>query len=128
LQGRFTPHRIPNLDQSFPWTSIGMLSTIARSISRLASVRCIASSQRVCNLSASTADESLPMDEQMNPSFFKMVDYYFDKGSTVIQPKLVEEIHSRGMTKKDKENLVKGIISSMKTVDKVEEIKQLYAN
>uniref|UniRef100_A0A915ADH8 Glutamate dehydrogenase n=2 Tax=Parascaris univalens TaxID=6257 RepID=A0A915ADH8_PARUN len=99
-------------------TSIGMLSTIARSISRLASVRCIASSQRVCNLSASTADESLPMDEQMNPSFFKMVDYYFDKGSTVIQPKLVEEIHSRGMTKKDKENLVKGIISSMKTVDK----------
>ncbi|KHN73782.1 Glutamate dehydrogenase, mitochondrial [Toxocara canis] len=96
-----------------------MLSIITRNPVLIGSVRSLSVCQRVCNAASDVADQSLPMDEQMNPSFFKMVDYYFDKGSTVIQPKLAEEIKSKSMSAKDKKNFVKGIIDSMKSVDKI---------
>ncbi|CAL2040551.1 unnamed protein product [Caenorhabditis brenneri] len=93
-----------------------MLSTLARG----------ARSVAVRNYSAATLDahsqvldEQKPMEEQVNPSFYKMVDFYFDKGAEVIAPKLVEELKSNSLSQKDKKNLVTGILGAIKPVNKV---------
>ncbi|CAD5220702.1 unnamed protein product [Bursaphelenchus okinawaensis] len=79
----------------------------------------------VRNFSAATldphdqvSDAAKPMDEQLNPSFFKMVDHYFDKGAQVIEAKLVEELKSR-RDETDKKNYVRGILGAIKPVNKV---------
>ncbi|VDD95882.1 unnamed protein product [Enterobius vermicularis] len=64
-------------------------------------------------------DKMKPLDEQLDPSFFRMVEYYFDKGSTVIAPKLVDEHPSQEMSRRDKEFYVKGILTAIKPANKV---------
>lgn len=65
------------------------------------------------------ADSKLPMDEQLDPSFFQSVDYYVDKGAKVLEPKLIAEMHDPGMSSEEKRKLVKGIFGTIKPVNKV---------
>lgn len=48
-----------------------------------------------------------------------MVEYYFDKGSQIILPKLVDEIKSPQMAGTEKKNLVEGILHAIKPANKV---------
>uniref|UniRef100_A0A914I8T5 Uncharacterized protein n=1 Tax=Globodera rostochiensis TaxID=31243 RepID=A0A914I8T5_GLORO len=63
-------------------------------------------------------DSDKPMYEQMNPSFNKMVDDYFDKGAAVIESKIVESIKSRSKSLEEKTSSVKGILAAIKPVNK----------
>ena len=42
---------------------------------------------------AKLADEQLPIDEQRFPSFNQMVEHFVDKGSRIVEPKLVDEMN-----------------------------------
>uniref|UniRef100_A0A915Q5K4 glutamate dehydrogenase [NAD(P)(+)] n=1 Tax=Setaria digitata TaxID=48799 RepID=A0A915Q5K4_9BILA len=64
-------------------------------------------------------DQMKEMEEQLDPMFFKMVDYYFDKGAAVIMPKLAEEHPSREMSKEAKVKFVRGVIAMIKPASKV---------
>ncbi|VDK46053.1 unnamed protein product [Anisakis simplex] len=64
---------------------------------------------------AQLEDRQKSIEEQVNPSFFQMVDYYFDKGSAVIEPKLISE-ETGGEKKQD---LVRGILANIKPANKV---------
>ncbi|PAV72047.1 hypothetical protein WR25_27023 [Diploscapter pachys] len=101
-----------------------MLSTLARTSGRLVARRGYSSATLDAHSQASNklfkvVDDQKPMEEQINPSFFKMVGYYYDKGATAIESKLVEELKSNAMSTKDKKNFVQGILKSIKPVNKV---------
>uniref|UniRef100_A0A915JLF3 glutamate dehydrogenase [NAD(P)(+)] n=1 Tax=Romanomermis culicivorax TaxID=13658 RepID=A0A915JLF3_ROMCU len=67
---------------------------------------------------AKLADEQLPMHQQRFPSFNRMVEHYFDRGCSVIEPKLVEEMKGRISTA-EKKALVQGIMRNIKAPNKV---------
>ncbi|VDM92776.1 unnamed protein product, partial [Litomosoides sigmodontis] len=64
-------------------------------------------------------DQMKEMEEQLDPLFFKMVDYYFEKGAAVIMPKLAEEHPSREMSNEAKVKFVRGVIAMIKPASKV---------
>ncbi|CEF71642.1 Glutamate dehydrogenase, mitochondrial [Strongyloides ratti] len=64
-------------------------------------------------------DELKPMDEQVNPSFFKMTEYYFDKGASVLEPALIKEYQHASISNEQKTNYVRGILGAIKPVNKV---------
>ncbi|CAB3410087.1 unnamed protein product [Caenorhabditis bovis] len=92
-----------------------MLSTLARGCRSVA----VRNYSATLDAHGKVLDEQKPMDEQVSPSFYKMVDYYFNKGADVIAPKLVEEIKSNSLSQMDKKNLVAGILGAIKPVNKV---------
>lgn len=94
-----------------------MLSNTLARTARVVAVRSY--SAATLDAHSQVLDEQKPMEEQVNPSFYKMVDYYFDKGAEVIAPKLVEELKSNSLSQKDKKNLVTGILGAIKPVNKV---------
>lgn len=49
-----------------------------------------------------------------------MVEYYFDKGVTVIEDKLLESFKSSMHTPQQKKDLVQGILTAIKQVNKVD--------
>ncbi|TKR89397.1 hypothetical protein L596_013505 [Steinernema carpocapsae] len=101
-----------------------MLSSLVRSGARApaalrSSRRLLSTPSEVLDAHEQINDSEKPMDEQVNPSFFQMVDHYFDKGSAVIAPKLVSELKSNSMSKEDKKHLVHGILRAIKPVNKI---------
>jgi glutamate dehydrogenase (NAD(P)+) len=64
------------------------------------------------------ADEKLPMHEQRDPSFFHMVSHYYDRGSEIIESKLVEEMKGRAPNE-EKRQTVRGILKNIKRPNKV---------
>lgn len=64
-------------------------------------------------------DQMKPVEEQLDPSFFKMVAYYFDKGAAVVEPKLVDECSTMPMSNEEKKNFVRGLLASIKPANKV---------
>ncbi|KAM3723799.1 Glutamate dehydrogenase 1 [Dirofilaria immitis] len=64
-------------------------------------------------------EEMPPLDEQLDPSFFQSIDFYVDKGISLITPKLVEELNIKGMNNTEKLNYVKGILACIKPVNKI---------
>lgn len=64
------------------------------------------------------ADAQLPMHEQRFPSFFKMVEHYFDRGSSVIEQKLIDDYKGR-MTVEEKRHQVRGILRHIKPPNKL---------
>lgn len=94
-----------------------MLSRLARNGPRILGYRGYSSATLDPHDQVNDAEK--PMDEQINPSFFRMVDYYFDKGAKVIEPKLVEEYKSNSLDTKGKQQNVRGILGAIKPVNKV---------
>ena len=69
---------------------------------------------------AAAAATSVPMDEQEDPSFFKMTEYFVDRGCNVIESKLVSELRNKDLkTEEQKRHYVRGVLSNMKPCNKV---------
>jgi glutamate dehydrogenase (NAD(P)+) len=70
------------------------------------------------SIATGVPDRELPMDEQEDPSFFEMVDWFYERGSSIIEDKLVEEMTERS-TVEEKRHFVKGVLRNMKPVNKL---------
>jgi glutamate dehydrogenase (NAD(P)+) len=65
-------------------------------------------------------DANLPMDEQEDPSFFKMTEYFVNRGCTLIEDKLVENVKNKDLkTEQQRREYVRGILNNMKPCNKV---------
>jgi glutamate dehydrogenase (NAD(P)+) len=65
-----------------------------------------------------TQDADLPIDEQLDPSFSKSVDYYYDAASKTIEKDLVKYIRTK-TSEDDRRQQVSGILQHIKPCNKV---------
>ncbi len=81
---------------------------------------CLSASRGIATAASpeAVADWELPMDEQQDPSFFKMVDFYFDKGAAIIEEGLVKAL-SPSIPEDQRRKNVLGILKTIKTPNKL---------
>lgn len=65
------------------------------------------------------ADAALPMEDQVDPSFFAMTDFFVKRGCDLIKDQLVAENKRQDLTQKQKMQLVNGILSNIVQCNKV---------
>ncbi|XP_003380176.1 glutamate dehydrogenase [Trichinella spiralis] len=60
-----------------------------------------------------------PIEEQLDPSYFSMIEHFFDRGCTVLEKFMETEIQFKKMTSEQKRSLILGILALIKKPTKM---------
>uniref|UniRef100_A0A0N4Z0J8 Glutamate dehydrogenase n=1 Tax=Parastrongyloides trichosuri TaxID=131310 RepID=A0A0N4Z0J8_PARTI len=86
-------------------------------LSRISSIRSISLSafKRIPMGPHEQIDDHLkPMEQQVDPSFYKMVEYFYDKGCSILEPRLMAQTNDERDHKR-----IRGVLRAIKPVSKV---------